>query len=827
MPPLSSGSIRRIQPMQPFAAIRKSFTRGLVGISFLLLFVPFSFVLPAQGEGSLPRVLRDHLTISGALPGATVGRAYDGVVSVSGGARPYQVAIVNGTLPPGLSLDARLGTISGTPVAAGMYTFRVFATDLPRADRGERRFTIVVANSSGSSASSAAGVVVSISPVAPTLSSGSQQQFTAAVRETSNVAVTWSAGLGTISVSGLFTAPAVTVQTSLTVTATSVADSSKKASTTVSVTPISAPPPPPPTPPPPTPAPGPTGADNRYCGSGDVANFGGSDGPATLPQRCINTALVNTPSTGKSTLVPAGGNPNTALSNASCGDTILLQAGASFQGPVVLPAKNCDANHWITLRTSALDSSLPAEGTRLTPCYAGVAWLPARPGYSCPSPNNVLPKIHIANGAGAVTVSSGANYYRLLGLEITRDVGTGVSYALVKMGAADHLIFDRVWIHGTPGDETARGIGLADSTNVAVIDSYFNDFQCIASTGTCTDAQAIIGGNSFVPTGSYKIVNNFLESAAENILFGGAGGSTVPADIEVRRNHMFKPMTWMPGSPNFIGKSFVAKNLFELKNAARLLFEGNVMENSWGGFSQVGWGIVLTPRGSWAAVEDITIRYNTIAHVGSGFQIAATQATLSNGTKVDSMAMGRISIHDVIVDDMNAAAYNGSGIGFQIGSGFTINPPLNNLTINHVTMLNDPNTTFLIVGANLINPARPSNISLINNIAIAGRYSVWSTGVAATACATSGQPTATFNQCWASYLVNDNALIAYPSGQGSWPTGNYTPGTAGAVGFANFNNGVGGNYQLLPSSPYKSAGSDGKDLGADVSTVNSATAGVY
>jgi hypothetical protein len=812
--------------MHLFAAIHKSFTRGFVGISFLLLFVPFSFVVPARGEDRLRETLQGHLTVSGALPDATVGGAYDAVVSVSGGVPPYQVAIVNGALPPGLSLDTRLGTISGTPVTAGMYTFKVLATDLPRQDRGESRFTIVVANSSGSSASSAAGVIVSISPVAPTLSSGSQQQFTATVRETSNVAVTWSASLGTISVSGLFTAPAVTVQTSLTVTATSVADSSKKASTSVSVTPISAPPPPP-TPPPPTPAPGPTGADNRYCGSGDVANFGGSDGPATLPQRCINTAQVNTPSTGKSTLVPAGGNPNTALSNASCGDTILLQAGASFQGPVVLPAKNCDANHWITLRTSAPDSSLPAEGTRLTPCYAGVAGLPARPTYSCPSPQNVLAKIRIVNGAGAVTVSSGANYYRLIGLEVTRDVGTGVTYALVKMGAADHVTFDRVWIHGTPGDETARGIALADSTNVAVIDSYFNDFHCIASTGTCTDAQAIIGGNSFAPTGSYKIVNNFLESAAENILFGGASGSTVPADIEVRRNHMFKPMTWMPGSPNFIGKSFVAKNLFELKNAARLLFEGNVMENSWGGFSQVGWGIVLTPRGSWAAVEDITIRYNTIAHVGSGFQIAATQATLSNGTKVDSLAMGRISIHDVIVDDMNAAVYNGSGIGFQIGSGFTINPPLNNLTISHVTTVTDPNRTFLMIGANLTNPVRPSNISLMNNIAIAGRYSVWSTGVAATACATSGQPTTTFNQCWASYLVNDNAVIAYPSGQGPWPAGNYIPGTAAAVGFTNFNNGSGGNYQLLSSSPYKNAGSDGRDLGADVTTVNTATAGVY
>src|SRR5713226_4862621 len=74
------------------------------------------------------------------------------------------------------------------------------------------------------------------SPANPTVSSGGTQQFTATVRETSNVGVTWSATAGTISKTGLFVAPAVKVATTATVTATSVADPSKKASATVLVT---------------------------------------------------------------------------------------------------------------------------------------------------------------------------------------------------------------------------------------------------------------------------------------------------------------------------------------------------------------------------------------------------------------------------------------------------------------------------------------------------------------------------------------------------------------------------------------------------------------
>ncbi len=52
------------------------------------------------------------------------------------------------------------------------------------------------------------------------------------------------------------------------------------------------------------------------------------------------------------------------------------------------------------------------------------------------------------------------------------------------------------------------------------------------------------------------------------------------------------------------------------------------------------------------------------------------------------------------------------------------------------------------------------------------------------------------------------------------------PTTVNAVEFTDFNNGNGGNYQLLSSSPYKNKGLDGKDLGADIAGLNAALANV-
>src|SRR5712692_5647074 len=75
-------------------------------------------------------------------------------------------------------------------------------------------------------------VSVSISPTSATVPSGGTQQFTATVTGTSNAGVTWTATKGTVTSSGLYTAPTVTSNTTAAVTATSVADPTKSASAT-------------------------------------------------------------------------------------------------------------------------------------------------------------------------------------------------------------------------------------------------------------------------------------------------------------------------------------------------------------------------------------------------------------------------------------------------------------------------------------------------------------------------------------------------------------------------------------------------------------------
>lgn len=566
---------------------------------------------------------------------------------------------------------------------------------------------------------------------------------------------------------------------------------------------------------------------------------GNFDGPAELPRVFIKSSLTDTPAPGKLVRVKSGENFQSALDSSSCGDTLQLEAGATFAGRFRLPKKACDDSHWIIIRTSAPDDTLPAEGMRISPCYAGVASLPGRPAFHCASAKNVMARIVLTGqGVGPILFADGANHYRFIGIEITRDSSSAGVVALASPDgpvAAGHIIFDRVWMHGTAQDDTRRGLYLSGTSYMAVVDSFFSDFHCTAKLA-CTDAQTISGAAGDLPMGPYKIVNNFLEASGENILFGGAAATATPADIEIRHNYLFKPLIWMTGQPGFVGGAngnpFIVKNHFELKNAQRVLFEGNVLENSWGGFSQTGFSILLTPKNQYngpdrgsvcplCRVTDVTIRDCRITHVASALQIA----NVSDRNGEPSAAGERYSIHDLVIDDIDGRKYGGFGAFMVLISD---RPTLNNVRIDHVTALSP--RVLMNVG---IKQAHIRNFVFINNLIAANEKDMTSTGGGPENCVfqpEKQQPAGVLKNCFDGVTVSSNAII---SGNSLWPPGNFFPKDVATVGFTKDASGLEAFRLCRTKGPackgpskYINAGTDQKDIGADIDAVSSATRGV-
>ncbi len=89
------------------------------------------------------------------LSSGTLGTAYSQTLAASDGTTPYQWSLSSGSLPPGLSLDATTGTISGTPTQSGSYSFTIQVTDAsvsvlnPDGQTATAQETITVSSGSG------------------------------------------------------------------------------------------------------------------------------------------------------------------------------------------------------------------------------------------------------------------------------------------------------------------------------------------------------------------------------------------------------------------------------------------------------------------------------------------------------------------------------------------------------------------------------------------------------------------------------------------------------------------------------------------------------
>src|SRR5262245_36452391 len=497
-----------------------------------------------------------------------------------------------------------------------------------------------------------------------------------------------------------------------------------------------------------------------------------------LPRVFINTTYA--PPTGRTIAVAAGGDFQAAIDQAQPGDVVTLQAGATYTGNFTLPAKT--GSNWIIIRTSAPDNSLPPRGSRITPAYAGA-----------------LPKIVTPNSQSAMKALNGSHHFRFIGLEFAMASGVRRTTSLVELGddasslaqMPRDLILDRLYIHGSPAATLRRGVTL-NSASTAEIDSYIADCHDEGS-----ESQAIGGWNG---AGPFKIVNNYLEGAGENFILGGADPSIanlVPSDIEFRRNHCFKPLSWRIGDPSYAGRPWGVKNLFELKNAQRVLVDGNIFENNWT-MAQNGFAILFTVRNQdgkapWSVVQDVTFTNNIVRHAASGFNMHGSD------DNAQSMVSRRFRIGNNLLEDIDGKRWNGGGIAFQINRG------PHDLTIEHNTVFHTGSV--VTVG---INPNR--NLVFRNNLFPHNEYGVKGDGA--------GTGNGTIDTYFPGSVFKKNVMVGGSSA--NYPPDNFFPPSFDQVVFVNR---AAGDYRLVPASTYKNAGTDHKDIGCDLDALDAAISG--
>jgi hypothetical protein len=402
-----------------------------------------------------------------------------------------------------------------------------------------------------------------------------------------------------------------------------------------------------------------------------------------LPQATVDTSMPTTSVTVR--VGPHGdyADLQVALNNVSLGTTILLEPGVSYTTSnelgFVLPNKAIGTG-WIVIRPDVADSAIPAPGSRVTP--ADSSWMPKI--------------VRGDENSYAMSVERGAHNYRIIGVEFMNggNADTRLNGAFINLdgmesslsGQSNHIVLDRLYVHGpsAPGSTGVKFGVILGGQYQAVIDSTIEGL--VSNDG---EAKAIAGWGG---AGPWLITNNLLSASGENIMIGGATpiiSGLIPSDIEISRNHFYKPLEWRDDPAYTSGpNSVLTKNLLELKNAQRVVIDANMFENAWPD-GQSGHAVVLTPRGggstgsdAWTTVSDITITNNNFLNVANGFAISGGGPTISLDQGGPTQRGGRILVENNVFTGLGGD-YNPVNLS---GNFATIGMGPSDLQIKHNTV---------------------------------------------------------------------------------------------------------------------------------------------
>lgn len=86
-------------------------------------------IFDTGGAGGVGYGEAETLALSGNVPGGYISDEVDTAYTATGGIQPYTFEILSGTFPPGLTLNANTGAVTGAFTTAGSYSWTVQVTD--------------------------------------------------------------------------------------------------------------------------------------------------------------------------------------------------------------------------------------------------------------------------------------------------------------------------------------------------------------------------------------------------------------------------------------------------------------------------------------------------------------------------------------------------------------------------------------------------------------------------------------------------------------------------------------------------------------------------
>jgi len=554
--------------------------------------------------------------------------------------------------------------------------------------------------------------------------------------------------------------------------------------------------------------------------------------------------------------VAAGGDLQGALNSAHCGDTIVLQAGATYTTPYGLllpnkgPCTGTDADY-ITVTTSA---AVPAG--RIDPgAFAGS-----------------FAGLRSTSDQALLQAAAGAHHWRFIGLDFSSDgsnfipilINIGAYMTLAQRQSMAGFVFDRVFIH--PPEISATNLSSNSVTRLVergialnVKDGWVQNSYIAGFTGNYPNGGIEASEDVLMDAGPgpLHVVNNYLEAWYSSVFIGGSDASPLPEhtatvsgagtigtatlstvrDLAVGDMVAFKLSDPPPGYTQAVwgvGRvTSINGNTISYTPLTALYQSFNVPPMSPG---EARWkgdvlhdveikGNTMVKRPEWSTWP-MTGPKNWI-EIKAGRRVTIEGNLMTSGTPTNIALTVRnqngsspwIEISGLTFRSNKLVNFKDPGFGIQLQDNEKVTGQSGNLVIenNLMAVSSTDSTAFLISGGhdvvfshNTILSQRSlalgaglptQNVMVIDNILHNGLYGIGCDGSSA---------------CWPGARIQNNIIVDNRSVGGlssTYPSGNFFPTSDAAVGWADP---ASDDYRLSASSAYKNKASDGTDPGVDM-----------
>ena len=583
---------------------------------------------------------------------------------------------------------------------------------------------------------------------------------------------------------------------------------------------------------------------------------------------------------GNEITVNANGNLQQALDSAKCGDTIVIDAGATFlttaEDGFVFPSKSggpCTgtAADTITVRTANV-KNLPATGQRV-----GI------------NDNKNMAKLVTAGPYPAISFAANSRFWKLIGIEVTTTADPQYASFLVFVGTnvgfsqlPSDVTFDRCYIHSQEDGTNNAHASSRGGVDVEAVRVTFSGCRIAfpgGYAGASKNTDATYAILMVAGPGPLTIDNCFLNSWFSNFFMGGGNlwtnnTATVAANATMTQAQLSNTSNLGPGDliafqtrPGYSEVAMVTG------------VNGTVVNyKPWGG--NVGRGLPLTappisPGGArWNGLNPGNVRITRstfyinpviagqiVSEIGyypkNFFEIKSADKlylegneftgwpanmglTVRNQTGPNGAPSPWSTIRDVTFKNNRYAnmsrPFGAQLFGIQLEDNIGTSQTGGNILIENNLFTTGGYIGDLIGGHGVVY----RHNTIINNGA--GR---WADGRMAngvypvTALAIVDNiifnneygmgcqaPYAqTWTTCWPNLQMKGNVLITErmdpyrPNCSNTYPAGNVCPATEAAVGFVDA---ARGNYRLAANSAFKRKASDGSDPGVDMDALEAA-----